>query len=101
MNTIRRVDGVWRCVLCGDASPDQDHPHLGECQCDRGEPRGLGDMVADTLASVGVTKDRAQAVANAFGVADCGCAKRQAALNKIGRAIGIGTRPPASKAGNG
>lgn len=51
---------------------------------------GLGDMVASGLAAVGITKERAQAVANAVGVKDCGCAKRQAALNELGRRIGIG-----------
>ena len=40
---------------------------------------GLGDMVASGLAAVGITKDRAQAVANAVGVSDCGCAGRQEA----------------------
>ena len=56
---------------------------------------GLGDMVATGLAAVGITKERAQAVANAVGVRDCGCAGRQEALNRAGYALGIGT-PPAS-----
>lgn len=51
---------------------------------------GLGDYVAKALSAVGITKERAQAVANAVGVKDCGCAKRQAALNDLGRRIGIG-----------
>lgn len=51
---------------------------------------GLGDYVAKALSAVGITKERAQAVANAVGVNDCGCAKRQAALNDLGRRIGIG-----------
>lgn len=42
---------------------------------------GLGDMVADGLAAVGITKARAQAVASVVGIKDCGCAKRQAAMN--------------------
>jgi hypothetical protein len=54
-------------------------------------PNGLGDLVAAAFASVGVTKDRAQAVANAIGVEDCGCAKRQERLTKWGREwLGIG-----------
>lgn len=51
---------------------------------------GLGDMVADGLAAVGVTKERVQAVANAVGVKDCGCKQRQQALNALGRRLGIG-----------
>ena len=50
---------------------------------------GLGDMVASGLAAVGITKERAQAVASAVGVKDCGCAKRQAALNKLGEKLGL------------
>lgn len=53
------------------------------------QPRGLGDMVADGLASVGITKERVQAVASAVGIGDCGCGKRQAALNAIGEKLGL------------
>jgi hypothetical protein len=56
---------------------------------------GLGDMVASTLDAVGVTKDRVQAVASAVGISDCGCAKRQEFLNRVGRELlGVG-KPPA------
>jgi hypothetical protein len=51
---------------------------------------GLGDMVAAGLSAVGITKERAQAVASAVGVKDCGCKRRQEALNAIGRKLGIG-----------
>ena len=55
---------------------------------------GLGDVIAIAFASVGITKDRLQAVANAVGIADCGCAKRQETLNQIGREwLGIGATP--------
>ena len=48
-------------------------------------------MAADLLASVGITKERAQAVADALGVEDCGCRGRQAKLNAIGQEwLGIG-----------
>lgn len=57
---------------------------------------GLGDLVAAAFASVGVTKDRAQAVAQAVGVKDCGCGHRQQALNDLGYKVGIGTPPPAA-----
>lgn len=95
MNTIRQTDGVWKCVLCGDPSPDQSQPHLGQCRCDTG--RGLGDMVADALASVGITKERAKAMANAVGIKDCGCGKRQKTWNEAGWRLGIGTPPPQGK----
>lgn len=52
---------------------------------------GLGDIVAAAFASVGITKDRAQAVANAIGLDDCGCKERQEAMNEWGqRHLGIG-----------
>ena len=47
---------------------------------------GLGDMVAAGLSAIGITKER---VSKAVG-GDCGCAKRQEALNALGRKIGIG-----------
>ena len=47
---------------------------------------GLGDMVASGLSAIGITKERVSA---AIGK-PCGCAKRQAALNELGRRIGIG-----------
>lgn len=53
-------------------------------------------MAAAGLAAIGITKDRAQAVAAAVGFADCGCADRQAALNEAGYRLGIGTPPPPS-----
>lgn len=54
-------------------------------------PIGLGDYVAAGLGAVGITKERAQAVASAFGIKDCGCAARQEALN---RAFPFAPRPP-------
>lgn len=48
---------------------------------------GLGDMVAAGLSAVGITPERVSA---ALGVKDCGCKKRQAALNDLGRRLGIG-----------
>lgn len=55
---------------------------------------GLGDMVASGLAAVGITKERAQAVASAVGVKDCGCRKRQAIANELGhKYLGL---PPGS-----
>jgi hypothetical protein len=48
---------------------------------------GLGDMVAAGLSAVGITPER---VSKALGVEDCGCKKRQAKLNELGRKFGIG-----------
>jgi hypothetical protein len=41
----------------------------------------LGDIVERCLRACGITKERVAAVT---GVADCGCPKRQKALNEIG-----------------
>jgi len=58
---------------------------------DAKNPAGLGDVVAVAFASIGITVDRAQRLANAVGVADCGCGRRREALN---RAFPFGSRPP-------
>lgn len=47
---------------------------------------GLGDMVASGLSAVGITKQRVSAIVGG----DCGCQKRQEALNELGRRLGIG-----------
>lgn len=57
-----------------------------------GAPRaapGLGDLIAAGLSAIGVTKERVNAVAKAVGIKDCGCGKRQDALNKLGRRLGL------------
>lgn len=53
--------------------------------CGKARPRGLGDMVADGLSAVGITKERVQAVSSAVGIEDCGCKGRQKKLNELGR----------------
>lgn len=58
--------------------------------------KGLGDIVAHAFATVGITKERSQAVAKAVGLDDCGCTQRQERLNEWGRAIGVGGPPPAA-----
>jgi len=75
-----------RCRVCGAAVSS---PHVRR-NCGAPPPAGLGDMVAAGLDAIGITKARAQAVASAFGVSDCGCAARQEALN---RAFPFGPRP--------
>lgn len=83
------LDQVRPCIVSedGDAiTVDETHPAYP-----RAKP-GLGDMVANGLASVGITKEWVSAVLGR----DCGCDKRQAALNELGKRLGIGNadRPP-------
>ena len=91
------ADAGYRCATCGRfVRSKATKPPTAVC---RG-PRGLGDMVADGLAAVGITKERAQAVASAVGIKDCGCAKRQAALTEFGQKyLGIGVDSPATITG--
>ena len=80
------LEQVRPCIVSEDGNRlvvDETHPAYP-----RARP-GLGDMVASGLAAVGITKERVQAVANAVGVKDCGCAKRQKALNKLGEKLGL------------
>lgn len=74
MRAIKKIDGIWRCLICKSPSPNQDEPHVGECQC------GLGDIVKAGLSAVGITEER---VSKAIGK-PCGCGKRAAAMNKFG-----------------
>ena len=50
------------------------------------EKRGLGDLVASGLSAVGITKERVSQIVGK----DCGCTKRQQALNELGKKFGIG-----------
>lgn len=89
MNCVWAIlPGRVRCTRCGREIERLDGgiPHA---QCGA----GLGDMVAAGLSAVGITKERAQAVASAVGVKDCGCDKRQARLNELGTRLGL---PPGS-----
>jgi hypothetical protein len=77
------LDEVRACIVSQDGDQitvDETHPAYP-----RAKP-GLGDMVAAGLSAIGITKERVSA---AIGK-PCGCAKRQAALNKLGRRMGIG-----------
>ena len=75
------LEDVRACIVAehcdGTITIDETHqayPH----------PRkGLGDHVADGLAAVGITKERVSKLVGR----DCGCAKRQAALNAIGQKV--------------
>ena len=78
--TLKQVQG---CIVSRDGDEiivdetHADYPHANP---------GLGDRVASALAAVGITKER---VSKALGK-PCGCAKRQAKLNELGRRFGIG-----------
>jgi hypothetical protein len=77
------LEEVRACIVSQDGDTitvDETHPAYP-----RARP-GLGDMVAAGLSAVGITKERVSKLAGG----DCGCAKRQAALNELGRKIGIG-----------
>lgn len=77
------LEQVRPCIVSEEGDllvVDETHPAYP-----RSKP-GLGDIVAAGLATVGITKER---VSKAIG-RDCGCAKRQAALNEFGKRLGIG-----------
>jgi hypothetical protein len=77
------LDEVRPCIVSEDGDTitvDETHPAYPHAR------PGLGDMVASGLSAIGITKERVSA---AIGK-PCSCAKRQAALNELGRRIGIG-----------
>lgn len=70
---------------------------LAESPAEKSWPRGLGDMVAAGLSSIGITKERVEA----FVGGPCGCPERQAAMNAAGaKWLGLppGTTAPAEVA---
>ena len=90
MTCTPHSDG-WKCVCpCGYATHAKAGTAYHACQTSKPRAKpGLGDMVAAGLDAIGVTKDRVQAVASKVGVKDCGCKKRQAALNRLGEKLGL------------
>jgi hypothetical protein len=74
---------VAECSRCG-ARVNVASPRPPIAICPAGP--GLGDRVASALSAVGITKERVSALAGG----DCGCKKRQEALNDLGRKIGLG-----------
>jgi hypothetical protein len=80
-------DGRWFCSICGrTATVRSENPPVAECKAAAAPKPGLGDMVAAGLSAIGITKERVSALAGR----DCGCTKRQEALNELGRRVGIG-----------
>lgn len=99
---FRRIDcvgGTCKCQSCGKtiALPNA-FTGVGMHTCQAARALGLGDRIASVLQRIGITKARAQNVAQAVGIKDCGCAKRQAALNRLGEKLGLppGQTPPAN-----
>lgn len=77
------LDEVRPCIVSEDGDTitvDEAHPAYP-----RAKP-GLGDMVKAGLSAVGITEER---VSRAIG-RPCGCSKRAAKLNELGRKFGIG-----------
>lgn len=88
-------DGYATCSKCGFSFPSTSGPVYRHCDAlievsdesaSQHVTAGLGDMVAAGLSAIGITKERVSAVVGG----DCGCKKRQEALNNIGRKFGIG-----------
>jgi hypothetical protein len=72
------LEDVAACIVSRDGDTvtvDEKHPGYPHAR------KGLGDRVADGLAAVGITKER---VSKLVGK-DCGCKKRQEALNRLGQ----------------
>ena len=76
--------GCAKCSRCGYTICGAKNPIRR--RCDVQHVSGLGDMVAAGLSAIGITKERVSKLAGG----DCGCQKRQKALNELGRKIGIG-----------
>jgi len=80
--------------VCRDQRGTPHPDPCGDCEYrdPRIEGRGLGDwaeLVVD-VATAGQGKRVAKAVAKARGKKDCGCAKRKAKLNRMGKGVGFG-----------
>ena len=75
------LEEVRPCIVAehedGTITVDETHPAYPHPR------KGWGDHVADGLAAVGITKERVSKLVGR----DCGCAKRQAALNAIGQKV--------------
>jgi hypothetical protein len=74
---------VAACIVAEDGDTitvDETHPAYP-----RASRPGLGDMVADGLAAVGITKQLVQSVTGR----PCHCPERQAALNRLGQMVGL------------
>jgi len=86
---------VWDCPVCKrTARVPSTTPRIFCCCGYRqlgGVTPGLGDRIAAGLHVAGITPERYSSVKASLGLKrDCNCHKRQAALNRLGRKLGIG-----------
>ena len=58
----------------------------GDTYCWEAPTPGLGDRIAAGLAAIGITEARVSRLVGR----PCGCKARRAALNRLGRRLGIG-----------
>lgn len=84
------LEEVMPCVIeavGGEFVVDTAHPAYPAVSRKASAPKpGLGDMVSAGLAAVGITPERVSKVLGR----PCGCKKRAAKLNELGKRIGIG-----------
>lgn len=81
---VQAIAAHLGCDVPSPLTVDELAAHPGR---DMQAPRpGIGDILASGLAAVGITLERVSALTGK----PCGCKKRQAALNALGRRLGIG-----------
>jgi hypothetical protein len=77
----------WKCPACSITARLPANHGAIHCCCGFTQyrnPPGLGDRVAAVLARTGMTEQRYKAIKKRLGLKpDCGCKKRQRALNRI------------------
>lgn len=85
---------IWTCPVCRLRARIPSTAERIHCACgfvQLGVSAGLGDVVAAVLHAMGLTQQRYMQAKMAMGLKKkCGCAKRKAALNELGKKIGIG-----------
>ena len=82
MTPLCDLDEAGRCSRCGRTA----YSPLVRREC----VVGLGGMAAAGLSAIGITVERANAVAQVFGFDDCGCESRKVWLDALGKRFGIG-----------
>lgn len=78
-----QIDRVWVHIDKGSMPPTPERDALIQ-YLDRGP--GLGDYVSKTLSAIGITEERVSRLVGR----PCGCGRRKAYLNEVGRRLGIG-----------
>ena len=84
-HVARRLPTFRKCKP--PPKPYQPKPREPQPEDFMAKAKGLGDMTADALTAIGITKERVSAW---LGHA-CKCPERQAWLNEVGKLFGIGT----------